>query len=136
MVYVADRENHRIQAFDRRGKYQSQINNLHRPCGLAFSCSCGDPKLCVGELGPMSPLTEKTANLGNCVSVLSLDGTPESRIGASFAGEGPGEFVAPHGVAVDSTGAIYVAEVSYTLKGKKETPPREIRSLQKYSVAN
>ena len=32
-VYVADRENHRVQIFDGKGKYQAQWNNLHRPCG-------------------------------------------------------------------------------------------------------
>jgi DNA-binding beta-propeller fold protein YncE len=134
-VYVADRENHRVQAFDRQGKYLYQVNNLHRPCGLCFGCCGGDPRLYVGEFGPLSPLTEKTPNLGNCISVLTLEGDLETRIGGEFAGEGPGEFVAPHSVAVDSTGSIYVAEVSYTLKGRKETPPREIRSLQKYAVA-
>ena len=33
-VYVADRENHRVQVFDGKGKYQAQWNNLMRPCGL------------------------------------------------------------------------------------------------------
>ena len=33
-VYVADRENHRIQVFDGNGKYETQFNNLHRPCGI------------------------------------------------------------------------------------------------------
>ena len=33
-VYVADRENHRVQIFDGNGKYETQWNNLHRPCGL------------------------------------------------------------------------------------------------------
>ena len=33
-VYVADRENHRIQVFDGNGRYETQWNNLHRPCGL------------------------------------------------------------------------------------------------------
>ena len=33
-VYVADRENHRVQVFDGNGKYEAQWNNLHRPCGL------------------------------------------------------------------------------------------------------
>lgn len=28
--------------------------------------------------------------------------------------------------------ALYVAEVSWTSRGSKETPPREIRSLQKF----
>ena len=34
LVYVADRENHRVQVFDAKGHYQYQINNLHRACAL------------------------------------------------------------------------------------------------------
>src|SRR5271169_2287778 len=30
-VYVADRENHRVQVFDGNGKFETQWNNLHRP---------------------------------------------------------------------------------------------------------
>jgi hypothetical protein len=33
-VYVADRENHCVKVFDGNGKYQTQWNNLMRPCGL------------------------------------------------------------------------------------------------------
>ena len=33
-VYVADRENHRVQVFDGKGKFETQWNNLHRPSGL------------------------------------------------------------------------------------------------------
>src|SRR5438094_161826 len=33
-VYVADRENHRVQVFDGNGKYELQWNNMHRPCAL------------------------------------------------------------------------------------------------------
>ena len=40
-VYVADRENHRVQVFDGNGKYETQWNNLHRPCAL---CCCGGAK--------------------------------------------------------------------------------------------
>jgi hypothetical protein len=32
-VYVADRENHRVQVFDGNGKYEAQWNNMHRPSG-------------------------------------------------------------------------------------------------------
>jgi hypothetical protein len=37
-----------------------------------------------------------------------------------------------HGVCVDSRGALYVAEVSYTVRGSHENPPREPRSFQKF----
>ena len=33
-VYVADREDHRVQVFDSDGNYETQWNNLHRHCGL------------------------------------------------------------------------------------------------------
>ena len=50
-VYVADRENHRIQVFDGNGRYEAQFNNLHRPCGI-FMPYCTCPICYVGELGP------------------------------------------------------------------------------------
>ena len=33
-VYVADRENHRVQIFDGNGKYQTEWRDLHRPSAL------------------------------------------------------------------------------------------------------
>ena len=50
-------------------------------------------------------------------------------------GEGAGQFIAPHGIAVDSRGALYVAEVSFTIRGRHMDPPRELRSLSKYDRA-
>ena len=32
VVYIADRESHRVQIFDGEGHYLDQWNNLHRPC--------------------------------------------------------------------------------------------------------
>ncbi|HEX3176599.1 MAG TPA: peptidyl-alpha-hydroxyglycine alpha-amidating lyase family protein [Methylomirabilota bacterium] len=131
LVYVADRENHRVQIFDANGRYQGQWNNLHRPCGLAADARLGDIFF-VGELPTHLPVNKDVPNLGARVSILSLKGQLLGRIGGRFAGEKPGEFVAPHGCAVDSRGDLYVAEVSWTAKGSQETPPREIRSLQKF----
>ena len=37
------------------------------------------------------------------------------------------------GAVTDSQGAVYVSEVSWTAKGSLETPPREVRSLQKFA---
>ena len=51
-VYVADRENHRVQVFDGDGRYETQWNNLHRPCGL-FMPRGKCPVCYIGELGPM-----------------------------------------------------------------------------------
>ena len=64
---------------------------------------------------------------------MSAKGELLAHLGTQPLGEGPGQFIAPHGVAVDSRGDIYVAEVSNTywpqLFGKK--PYHELRSLQK-----
>ena len=43
-VYVADRENHRVQIFDGQGRYQGQWNNLHRPCGLFIARQNGEAR--------------------------------------------------------------------------------------------
>lgn len=132
LVYVADRENHRIQVFDGRGQYLAQWNNLHRPCGLAFDARLGD-LFFVGELPTQQAINAQVPNLGARVSILGIKGDLVARVGAAFPGEAPGEFVAPHGCAVDSRGDFYVAEVGWTVKGSKESPPREIRSLQKFA---
>jgi len=131
LVYVADRENHRVQIFDANGKYLAQWNNLHRPCGLAADARLGDIFF-VGELPSHLAVNKDVPNLGARVSILNIKGQLLGRIGGPFAGEKPGEFVAPRGCAVDSHGDLYVAEVSWTAKGSQEQPPREIRSLQKF----
>ena len=131
LVYVADRENHRIQVFDAEGRYLAQINNVHRPCGLLIDRR-EDGAIYVGELGTDLAVNQSVPNLGGRVSILSLKGDLLSRIGDRFRGEKPGQFVAPHGVVTDSRGDLYVAEVSWTAKGRHENPPREIRSLQKF----
>jgi DNA-binding beta-propeller fold protein YncE len=131
-VYVADRENSRVQIFDDDGTYLGQWNNLHRPCGLAADARLGDVFF-VGELPSHLPVNKDVPNIGARVSILTIKGEMLGRIGGRFAGEKPGEFLAPHGCAVDSRGDLYVAEVSWTAYGSKENPPREIRSLQKFT---
>jgi hypothetical protein len=44
-VYVADRENHRVQIFDEKGKYLTQLQNLYRPCGALLRSSRRRPAL-------------------------------------------------------------------------------------------
>ncbi len=70
--------------------------------------------------------------LGHRVTIYDLKGKMVCRFGAPEEGEGPGQFIAPHGIAVDSKGDLYVAEVSHTIRGSKMTPPKELRSLSKY----
>jgi hypothetical protein len=113
-IYVADRENHRVQVFDINGKYETQWNNLHRPCGL-FMPRGDCPHCFIGELGPGMPVNRHMPNLGPRLSIVSNEGKLIARLGGE---EGlvnePGKFMAPHGLAVDGRGNIYVGEVSYT----------------------
>ena len=132
LVYVADRENHRVQIFDGEGRYQDQWSNVHRPCGLFADRRQGDA-VYVGELPSALAVNAEVPNIGARVSVFSKKGELLGRVGGRFAGERPGEFVAPHGCTVDSRGDLYVAEVSWTARGSTETPPRELRSLQKFA---
>jgi DNA-binding beta-propeller fold protein YncE len=133
-VYVADRENHRIQVFDGNGKYETQWNNLHRPCAL-YCCRDASPTFVIGELGPGMRVNLRAPNLGPRLSIVDRQGGLIARLG-SVAGPGlePGKFLAPHGLARDALGDIYVGEVAYTNWGTSfpDVPmPRPLRSLQK-----
>lgn len=112
LVYVADRENHRIQVFNGMGRYEGQINHLHRPSALAITP--GRCPICyVGEIGPYMDVNRGWPNTGPRVSIMTHDGKLLSRIGVEpAAGTKPGQFLSPHGIAVDSLGDIYVGEVS------------------------
>ena len=111
-VYVADRENHRIQIFDGNGRFETQIVNIHRPSALAISPgSC--PICYIGELGPYLPVNRGWPNLGPRVSVLTHRGDLLAQLGrAPAAGTEPGQFLSPHGIALSSNGDIYVGEVA------------------------
>mgnify|MGYP003296788950 CR=1 FL=1 len=130
-VYVADRENNRIQVFDGNGKYETQWNNMHRPCALYMDVARQEPICYVGELGPGYSVNKDAPNLGHRVDIYNKAGKRLARLGAKDAGEAPGQFIAPHGIAIDSRGDIYVGEVSWTIVGQHLKPPRELRSLQK-----
>lgn len=113
-VYIADRESHRIQVFDGRGRYETQWNDLHRPSGL-FTSRGPDPVTYVGEMGPYLASNLGWPNLGPRISIVSSKGRILARLAVSpSAGTGAGQFISPHSIAVDSRGDIYVGDVAYT----------------------
>jgi DNA-binding beta-propeller fold protein YncE len=132
-VYVADRENHRVQVFDGDGRFETQWHDMHRPSGL-FMERGGEGRFYVGEIGGALPVNYDVPNIGPRVSIYSHRGERLARLGDRLAGLEPGQFVSPHGLAVDSRGDIYVGEVSYTNWGnryKGQPLPPGLRSLQK-----
>ena len=96
-VYVADRENHRVQVFDGNGKYEAQWNNLHRPCAL-HCCGGRQPNFIIGELGPGMPVNRKGPNLGPRLTIVDAKGKRIARLGGENGpGLETGKFLAPHG---------------------------------------
>ena len=126
-VYVADREAHRVQVFDADGAFITMWSNIHRPDGLTIG---PDGNIYIGELNGMDGVDD-APGLGHRVSILSQDGELLARLGHPEEGEEPGKFIAPHGIAVDSRGDIYVGEVAFTIRGRHWDPPREPKSLKK-----
>lgn len=133
IVYVADRENHRIQLFDGGGRYLDQWNYLHRPCGLHLREDGGEKRFYVGESAPELKVSKNIPNLGPRVSILDGEGTVLARIGECRLDFEPGGFASTHSVAADSHGDIYVGEVSHHAWRKHHAgpPPANLKSLQK-----
>lgn len=133
-VYVADRENHRVQIFDGNGRFETEWMHLHRPSALYMpSGKC--PICYIGEGAPYLGANRKVPNLGPRITVVSNEGKPLSRVGrVPLAGTLPGQFISPHGLAVDSHGDIYVADVAYN-SWKQVFPdapiPEKLRTIQK-----
>ncbi len=96
-VYVADRENLRVQIFDLDGKYLTEWNHVGKPYGLYTTA---DSKIFICGINP------DTKKLG--ALLLDLSGKIITEFGD--AGEGPGEFLMAHSIYVDETGRVYIAD--------------------------
>jgi hypothetical protein len=115
-VYVADRENNRVQVFDRDGHLEAIWHDIYRPSAMAFH---GGLIWCGELLHDPHPLLADCTTMGHRISIFSKNGRLIARLGSEVEGDGPGEFIAPHGITVDSQGNVYVGEVSYTEKGRR-----------------
>jgi sugar lactone lactonase YvrE len=130
-VLVCDRENSRIQMFDLDGRYLSAWTDLARPndvwvdeAGFAY----------VAELGERAALYPfQTAPYGQDrvarVSVLDLDGKVLVRWGDDP--NEPTQFAAPHGIAVDSRGNVYVSEVREAAGADRATWRKAVRKFER-----
>jgi sugar lactone lactonase YvrE len=92
LLWVADRENQRIQIFDDEGKFVREIKYAGLPCGLQ-----------IGE-----KYIYMVNGFAGQLLQLDLNGNVLAAIGKS--GKGPGEFGEAHFVAVSPKGEIYVAD--------------------------
>ncbi len=131
-VYVADRENHRVQIFDSNGRYETQWVNMHRPCAIYVSPA---QRVYVGELGAGMKVNIDLPNIGPRVSVYDTNGKLLARMGNGF-GQEPGRFMAPHGICLDSRGDLYLGEVAWTNMNNLGEPAAGVRSFQKLARVN
>jgi DNA-binding beta-propeller fold protein YncE len=88
-VFVADRENNRIQVFSPEGDFLTQWTDLARPCDIYID---NDEVVYVPELDAL-------------ITILTIDGTVIARWKSpTGTGEGDGG----HAVWVDSHGDLYI----------------------------
>jgi DNA-binding beta-propeller fold protein YncE len=126
-VFVTDRENNRVQVFDAGGSLQHVWYDIYRPQAL---CMDRSGTIYVGEMLNHSELSDHPA-LGHRLNVFGHDGRHLARLGDPALGDGPTQFIAPHGMAVDSHGNLYVGEVSHTVYGRRFDPPRTYKAFRR-----
>ncbi len=112
-VWVTDRENSRIQIFNDQGEFLSQLTDLIRPTDLFID----DDAIYVSELCRR-------------ISIFTMDGELLSRWGNERHDIREPLFVAPHAIAVDSRGDLYVGEVSLTY-ARVDRGPRTIQKFER-----
>jgi len=144
-VFVADRENDRIQIFTPSGEFLAEWD-VQRPTQLAFDAK---GNAVVAHLPWRAGSTSfrngrVAAHLPGRVSILDGSGAVIARLGD----EGPidpkwgaadpcrpGNFCAPHGLAIDPNGDLYVAEVTATIGVRPGLVPPDCHTLQKFALA-
>ena len=96
-VFVADRENHRLQIFTPQGKFITQWTDFREclPCTLFIDA---DNIIYVPELKQR-------------ISILNMDGEILARWGRNEPTDEPGYFFAAHTACTDSRGDLYIGEV-------------------------
>jgi DNA-binding beta-propeller fold protein YncE len=138
VVYVADRENSRVQLFTPRGKFISEWTDLARPAQVCIDRS---GKFFVAELGYRAGMWPGTTAptpdaTGGRVSIFDAKRNLVARWGGGLNPTAPGDFFAPHDICVDSRGDVYAAEVTWSAGGNRGLVPPDCHALQKFTLGN
>jgi DNA-binding beta-propeller fold protein YncE len=136
IVYVADRENSRIQRFTLDGEFIDQWTDVARPCDMFID---GAGRIFVAEIGFRAGkyygVVPPNAS-GGRVSVFSLNGDLLARWGGGANPCAPGDFWSPHDLWIDSRGDLYVGEVNFTTGIRPGLVGPDSHTLQKFTVAS
>jgi sugar lactone lactonase YvrE len=133
-VFVCDRENDRVQIFDRSGTLLEIWSDLARPGDLLID---GSGHVFVGEMAwninethlDGRPFVEgRSAQL----SIRDLSGKLLTRWGGDDPCA-PASFASPHGMCLDSQGSLYVGEVTHTALSRSNRWHPGCHSLQKFA---
>ncbi|MBL8754908.1 MAG: hypothetical protein JNK15_16505 [Planctomycetes bacterium] len=119
LLLVCDRENHRLQWFTMDGEHvRTMDKDLRRPCNVALRPDGG---LAVADLAGRITLLDKDDKL-----VTHLGDNPAEKLRARNDVKRDqwkdGEFLSPHGIAVDKSGAIYVMDWNFLGRLSKLVP--------------
>ena len=94
-----------MQVFGPNGRFETQLNNLHRPCGMYMRGERG--ALCyIAEAGTELAINRQMPNIGPRVCILTLDGKQLAQLGCRPPGRGHDQFVSAHGIAARATAAL------------------------------
>ncbi len=138
-VFVADRENSRIQIFSSDGEFLAVWDWVNRPDDLFID---EQENLYIAELG-WAVLPAQTPHfcfmdhppIGHApiarVTICDLDGNIQRQIGG-WNPLLPGNFIVPHGIWVDSRGDMYVGEVVKASGAIDHFHPLTCHAFQKF----
>ena len=118
LVYVADRQNNRVQRFTTQGEFVDQWTDLERPSDVFIDRS-GD--VYVAECRR----TSRFDGAPSRISIFHADGSLAARLSADPFYDLEQGYRCAHGLVVDSEGSLYVTEV-----GKKL--PEDFYGVKKY----
>lgn len=133
-VWVADRENSRLQVFSPTGEFLREMTNLARPSQIIFD---DDGNLFVAELGYRAGMWPGTVPptpdaTGGRISIFDSRGSLLSRWGGGENPTSVGDFYAPHDLRLDSHGDLYVTEVVMSAGGNRGLVSPDCHTIQKF----
>ena len=145
LVYVADRENSRVQIFSPKGEYLREWTFVNRPYDIFID---EQDMLHIAEGGFLNYMMKRSEGplpAHDQTMICPPEGhspiarvtvcDPDGKIASQVGGENPvlpGNFIAPHGIWADKRGDLYVGEVVVNAGAVKRMAPLTPHAFQKF----